>query len=54
LVLGAITEGEGSVQLNFLYSPHFYTENIIYFCYKIRYLKEEVNCTEPSSAESVP
>ncbi len=29
-------------------SAPFNTKNIIYLCYKIRYLSREVNCTEPS------
>ncbi len=35
-------------------SAHFYIENIIYRRYKTEYLKEELNCTDPSLSVSIP
>ncbi len=35
-------------------SDPFYIENIIYLSFKTTYLKEEVNCTEPSPSVSIP
>ncbi len=55
---GSLSEGEGSVQLtsftNQFRSAAFYTENIIYLCYKTSCLGEELNCTAPSPSVSVP
>ena len=50
----SFTEGEGSVQLISLYQlfqiKYFSIEIFIYRFYKISYLNEEVDCTEPSSS----
>jgi hypothetical protein len=53
---GILTERVGSVQLtSFFRSGAFKTEKSIYFSFfnKTSFLKEEVNCTEPSPSVSV-
>ncbi len=57
LVQGSLTEGEGSVDLFVLTgfgSAAFDNANIITFFYKMSYLCEEVNLTEPSPSVSLP
>ncbi len=52
--MGRISMYRGPPCTNYFRSAPFSTENIIFLCYKIRYLIREVNCTEPSPSLRVP
>jgi len=50
-VQGSLTEEEGSVQLT---SSHSLVKKYFFYFYVTSYIKEEVNCTEPSPSVSIP